>query len=228
MATAAEAGRRRLGILWLLVLGLIIYRLHQNPAAVERLRASVMHAWPLWICAAIWASFSVLWEVASRNTSSDKTTEPSGARAFHVLMVNGALLLIFVPVPGLTKRFVPGGNVWPIAGLVLQFAGLLFAVWARRHLGRNWSGRISIKVDHELIRTGPYRLIRHPIYTGFLGMFAASVLVSGELHALVGLALGVFAYWRKLRLEEENLAAVFGPAWNEYRSSTWALVPGVC
>lgn len=227
MATAAE-GRRRLGVIWLLVLGLLAYRLYQNPAALERLRASVLHAWPMWICAAIWTSFSVLWEVAARNTSDDKTAESSGARTFHVLMVNGALLLVFVPVPGLTKRFVPAGDVFPIAGLVLQFAGLLFAVWARRHLGRNWSGRISIKVDHELVQSGPYRLIRHPIYTGFLGMFAASVLVSGEYHALAGFALGCFAYWRKLRIEEKNLAVAFGPAWDEYRSSTWALVPGVC
>jgi protein-S-isoprenylcysteine O-methyltransferase Ste14 len=215
------------GVVWLLVFGLFIYRLYQNPAAVERIRLSVLHAWPLWICAAIWASFSILWEVAARNTSSDKSAESSSARTLHVLMVNVALLLVFVPVPGLTQRFVPASAAISIAGLTLQFAGLFFAVWARRHLGRNWSGRISIKVDHELIRTGPYRLIRHPIYTGFLGMFVASVLVSGEYHAVVGLALGIFAYVRKLRLEEANLAAVFGADWAEYRASSWALVPGL-
>lgn len=227
MATAG-ARRTRQGILWLLVLGLFLYRVHQNPAAAARIRASMTHAWPLWICAAIWASFSVLWEIAAKNTSRDKSAESSGARTFHVLMVNAGLLLVFVPVPGLTQRFLPAGNVLPVLGLLLQFAGLLFAVWARLHLGHNWSGRISVKVDHELVKTGPYRLIRHPIYTGFLGMFAASVLVSGELHALVGFALGLFAYWRKLRLEEATLAALFGPAWKEYRGSTWALVPGVC
>jgi protein-S-isoprenylcysteine O-methyltransferase Ste14 len=215
------------GVVWLLVLGLFIYRLYQNPAAVERIRLSVLHAWPLWICAAIWASFSILWEVASRNTSSDKTSESSSARTLHVLMVNVALLLVFLPVRGLTQRFVPVSAAISIVGLTLQFAGLLFAVWARRHLGRNWSGRISIKVDHELIRTGPYRLIRHPIYTGFLGMFAASVLVSGEVHAVAGLALAIFAYWRKLRIEEANLAAVFGAEWTEYRASSWALAPGL-
>ncbi len=215
------------GVIWLLVLGLFIYRLYQNPAAVERIRLSFVHAWPLWICAAIWASFSILWEVAARNTSRDQSAESSSARTLHVLMVNVALLLIFVPVPGLTQRFVPASAALSIVGLTLQFAGLFFAVWARLHLGRNWSGRISIKVDHELIRTGPYRLIRHPIYTGFLGMFAASVLVSGEVHAVVGLALGTFAYIRKLRLEEENLAAVFGAEWTEYRASSWALVPGL-
>lgn len=226
MATAVPA-RRRLGILWLLVIGLLIYRLRQNPAAVERLRLSVLQFWPLWISCAIWASFSIFWEVASRNTSADKEAEPSGARAFHVLMVNAALLLLFLPITGLTGRFIPASGVLPIIGLAIQFAGLFFAIWARRHLGRNWSGRISIKVDHELIRSGPYRLIRHPMYTGFITMFAGTALVSGEYHALVGLALGLFAYWRKLRLEEQNLAAVFGSAWTDYRKTSWALLPPV-
>lgn len=226
MATPQSVQTRRATIC-LLLIGVIIYRLRQNPAIMDRLRASVVHDWPLWTSAAIWASFSILWEIASKNTSTDKTSEPSAARAVHVIMVNAALLLLFISIRGLTNRFIPESRALAIAALSLQFAGLFFAVWARLHLGRNWSGRISIKVDHELIRSGPYRLIRHPIYTGFLTMFAASTLISGEYHALFGLALGLVAYWRKLRLEEKNLAVVFGPAWSDYRSSSWALVPHI-
>jgi protein-S-isoprenylcysteine O-methyltransferase Ste14 len=105
--------------------------------------------------------------------------------------------------------------------------GLLLAVWARRHLGRNWSGEIAIKVDHKLVRSGPYRVVRHPIYTALLGMYAGSAVVFGELHALLGLAMAVFAYGRKVNLEEANLMECFGADYRDYRSATWALLPGL-
>ena len=94
-------------------------------------------------------------------------------------------------------------------------------------MGAHWSGEITIKVDHQLIRTGPYRLIRHPIYTAMLGMFVGTAIVSGQTHALLGLALAIIAYWRKIRMEEANLNDAFGDAYRDYRRETWALVPGV-
>ena len=99
--------------------------------------------------------------------------------------------------------------------------------WARRHLGQNWSGEITIKVDHQLIHSGPYGLLRHPIYTGLLAMYAGTALVTGEWLAIIGLAMSVFAYWRKIRLEEANLKAAFGADYDVYRRETWALVPGL-
>jgi protein-S-isoprenylcysteine O-methyltransferase Ste14 len=98
-------------------------------------------------------------------------------------------------------------------------------VWARRHLGCYWSGEIAIKVDHRLIRSGPYRFVRHPIYTAMLGMFAGTAVVSGQLHAALGLAMAGFAYWRKIRLEEANLRKAFGPEYDAYRRATGSLVP---
>ena len=142
-------------------------------------------------------------------------------------MANAALLLLFVPVPGLTRRYLPVSQVFVPIGLTIQVCALALAVWARRHLGRNWSGRITIKVDHELVKSGPYRFVRHPIYTALLGMYAATALVSGEWHALLGFVLAAFAYWRKIRMEEANLAVAFGAAWGDYRRSTWSLLPGL-
>ena len=113
------------------------------------------------------------------------------------------------------------------AGIAVEALGLLLAIWSRRHLGRYWSGEISIKVDHQLIRTGPYRLLRHPIYTGLLTMYAGAALVTGEWLAILGLAMAVFAYWRKIRLEETNLDVAFGPEYKAYRQDTWALIPGL-
>ncbi|HLW77617.1 MAG TPA: isoprenylcysteine carboxylmethyltransferase family protein, partial [Bryobacteraceae bacterium] len=141
------------------------------------------------------------------------------------LLLNGALLLLFISIPGLRARFVPATAAAAIAGLAIQAAAIAFAIWARRHLGKHWSGEITIKVDHQLIRSGPYRLLRHPIYTGWLGSFVGSAIASGEIHALLGLGLVMFAYWRKIRLEETNLDEAFGAEYSAYKRQTWALVP---
>lgn len=176
---------------------------------------------------AIWCVFTVYWSAAARNSAAAKKSESERSRRMHVLMVNIGLLLVLIPVPGLRQRFLPDSMPIAAAGLAIQIAFGFLGVWARRHLGSNWSGEITIKVDHRLVRTGPYRKVRHPIYTAMLGMFVGTAIVSGELHALIGTALGAFAYWRKIRLEERNLEEAFGPAYAAYRRETWALLPGV-
>jgi len=149
------------------------------------------------------------------------------SRRVHQLMVNGSLLLLFIPVPGLRLRVLPKAPWQIVAGLAVEVLGALVAVWARRHLGRNWSGRVSIKVDHELIRSGPYRLLRHPIYTGFLLMFVGPALITSELHGVVAVLLAVYAYWRKIGIEETALQEAFGEQFAVYRRKTWALLPGI-
>jgi len=135
-----------------------------------------------------------------------------------------AALLEIVPIQGF-GRFLPPSYVGMAAGLAVSAMGLFLAIWARRGLGRNWSGEISIKVDHQLIRSGAYRLVRHPIYTGILAMYVGAALVTGRWLAIIGVAMAGFAYWRKIRLEEANLDAVFGADYDAYRRETWALVP---
>jgi len=98
------------------------------------------------------------------------------------------------------------------SGFVLAAAGLLFSVWARLHLGSNWSRAVTIKQDHELITSWPYAFVRHPIYTGLLLMFLGSALAEGEWRGLVALALVFAALWRKLKLEERWLGEHFGAA----------------
>ena len=107
------------------------------------------------------------------------------------------------------------------AGLAIEAAGLFLAIVARRHLGRYWSGEISIKVDHRLIRTGPYRKLRHPIYVALLTMYAGTALVTGTRLALAGFAMALIAYARKIRLEERNLRKAFGAEYEAYRRETW-------
>ena len=183
--------------------------------------------WPLWISAAGWVAFSQYWALAARNAAQAKSSESSKSRLVHELLLNGGLLLLFVPVPGLRQSFLPSPAVGIAAGLAVQASFCALAIWARRHLGRYWSGRIEIKREHALVRSGPYRLLRHPIYTAMVGMYAGSALVSGQVHALLGVALALIAYWRKVRIEEGKLREAFGAEYEDYRRATWGAVPGL-
>ena len=183
--------------------------------------------WPMWLSAAGWIAFSTYWSVAAKNAAEAKSSESAKSRRVHALILNGGLYLMFLPVPGLRQSFLPASAAWVPIGLAVQASFIALAVWARWHLGRNWSGRIEIKIGHELVRSGPYRLLRHPIYTAMLGMFVGTALIDGHIHALVGVALAGVAYWRKIRMEETKMREAFAGEYENYRHATWALVPGV-
>ena len=186
----------------------------------------VGHRGLLAVGVAVWGLFGVYWEIAAKNAAVAKSSESPRSRALHVVLVNVALILEIVPIRGL-GRFLPASSAIMAAGIEVEAIGLFLAIWARRHLGRNWSGEISIKEAHQLIRSGPYRRLRHPIYTGLLSMYLGMALVTGEWLAAIGLALAVFSYWRKIRLEEVNLEVAFGDNYDDYRRTSWALVPGL-
>jgi protein-S-isoprenylcysteine O-methyltransferase Ste14 len=174
----------------------------------------------------VWGLFSVYWEVAAKSAAVAKSSESQASRGLHVFLANVALLLEIAPIHGL-GRFLPASSLIMAAGLAVEAMGSFLTIWARRHLGRNWSGEITIKVDHQLIRSGPYRLMRHPIYTGLLAMYAGTALVTGEWLAIIGLGMAAFAYGRKIRLEEANMKVAFGADYDAYRHDTWTVVPGL-
>jgi protein-S-isoprenylcysteine O-methyltransferase Ste14 len=185
------------------------------------------NSWPILASFAPWVIFSLYWEIASKNSAPAIKSESSFSRGIHVVLTNLALLLIIAQIHGLTQRFLPDLLILKLAGLAVELTGLALAIWARRILGRNWSGEITIKADHELVRSGPYGTIRHPIYTALLAMYLGTAIVSGEMHALIGLAVAIIAYLRKLSMEETNLATAFGEKYTAYREETWALLPGL-
>ena len=198
------------------------------PAVANALASdkALMAHWELWAAWAGWLIFSLYWEIAKEKTAAAKSAESPTSRGLHVFLANVALLLVAAPIRGL-GRFMPISSPVMAVGLVIEAMGLFVAIWARRHLGRNWSGEITIKVDHQLIRSGPYARLRHPIYTGLLAMYAGTVLVTGGWLALIGLAMAALAYGRKLRLEEANMVVAFGAEYDHYRRESWALVPGL-
>lgn len=174
----------------------------------------------------LWFLFFLYWAIASRNSASTQSSESRHSTYFHQIVLNVALVLLFWPPPGLGGWFLPHRFHFLVAiGITIQAAFGLLGVWARRHLGRNWSAEVRIGEGHELVRTGPYRLLRHPIYTAMLGMFLGTAIASSQNHALVALAILILAYLRKTRLEEEILRRTFGPEYDTYRQQTWALVP---
>jgi protein-S-isoprenylcysteine O-methyltransferase Ste14 len=177
------------------------------------------------IAIALICFFSIYWSAAAKDSAPTQSSESFWSRRLHLIVLNSGALLLIIPVPGLTWRFLPASRLLTAAGLVIEIAGILFAFWARRHLGRNWSGEVRIATGHQLVRSGPYKTIRHPIYTGVLAMYAGVMLVSGEIHALLAFLIIAVAYWRKLRLEEKILSTNFGPDWDSWRRKTWALVP---
>jgi protein-S-isoprenylcysteine O-methyltransferase Ste14 len=139
-----------------------------------------------------------------------------------------AILIALVPAfYPFNLRFVPEPPWLAPAGLGLQIAFACLYIWSKRHLSRNWSGRIQTTSEHQLIRSGPYRLLRHPMYTAILGMFLGTALVWGQYHALIALVIAIGAYVRKIRLEEPHLRHHFGVAYEAYQRDSWALIPGI-
>ncbi|WP_233489525.1 methyltransferase family protein [Solidesulfovibrio fructosivorans] len=142
------------------------------------------------------------------------------------LILAGALMALPSDMlPGFGARFAPAGEGLFWIGIGLTALGLLFAAWARHCLGANWSGVVSIQSGHELVRTGPYALVRHPIYTGLLTAFAGSALTLGQWRGVAAVALAILALWRKLALEERWLIEEFGEPYKAYRRRVRAVIP---
>lgn len=175
---------------------------------------------------ALWILFSFYWSAAGTDSAAAESSEPRISTYLHQFLLLTSIYLAVGPLPWLTYPFLPVAPRFSLGfGLALQTASLLLAIWARRHLGRNWSAEVRIAVDHQLIRTGPYKNLRHPIYTGVLGMVLGTAITVNQYHALLGFVILIIAYLRKTRLEEKILRQTFGDEYDAYKHDTWALMP---
>jgi protein-S-isoprenylcysteine O-methyltransferase Ste14 len=175
----------------------------------------------------IWLVWLIYWWYSARDVKQTTVGEPLGPMLQHRIPIVLAVVFLSGPrlVPRLlTSRFLPVTPLYPALGTALLVLGLGLAVWARRHLGRNWSYQVVVKRDHALVRTGPYRSVRHPIYTGILLALAGMVLTIGEWRAIIGLALAVLSLVIKSRHEEARMRQTF-PEYARYQRETAALVP---
>jgi protein-S-isoprenylcysteine O-methyltransferase Ste14 len=176
----------------------------------------------LWI---LWIGY---WIAASRDTKPVRQRESRMRRfLWHLAFVAGALLL-GLPDRGAAwfdHRFLPYSAAASAFGAVMVGAGLALSVWARRHLGRNWSGEVMLKQDHELIQSGPFRLIRHPIYAGLLLALLGTALVRGEWRGLAGCLLFGIGFIRRILIEDRWMQQAFGAEHARYRARTDRLIP---
>jgi protein-S-isoprenylcysteine O-methyltransferase Ste14 len=177
----------------------------------------------------LWLAWLVYWLVSARGAKMTLWREPRLSEIRHRWPIWVAVLLFVAPrwlPPILDRRFLPPSEILPAVGILIVAAGLGFSIWARVHLGRNWSGSVTVKENHTLVTSGPYARIRHPIYTGILLAFLGTALAVGEWRALLALILVFVALIIKSRTEEERMCATF-PHYDDYRRRTAALVPFV-
>jgi protein-S-isoprenylcysteine O-methyltransferase Ste14 len=177
----------------------------------------------------LWAAWGLYWMASATNVKETRRREPLASRTAHFIpMIVAAGLIVMPPFPGdriLFDRFVPLSAPIEDAGCLLVLSGLALCAWARLHLGRNWSGRVTLKEDHELIRSGPYSLVRHPIYAGLLLAIAGTALVEGQWRGVMALLLMLISFRRKLRIEERLMKETFGEQYRRYCEHTAALIP---
>jgi protein-S-isoprenylcysteine O-methyltransferase Ste14 len=175
----------------------------------------------------LWVAWLIYWWVSARDVKPTQWREPLRSQALHRVPLIVAAILLGAPgwLPhGLRARFVPAGPIFPALGATVLAAGLGFSVWARRHLGRNWSADVVIKEDHALIRTGPYRHVRHPIYTGILFAFLGTAIAIGEWRSLIAVGVAVLSFVRKSWVEEQRMQDTF-PEYAQYQRESAALIP---
>lgn len=183
----------------------------------------------LWING-VWIALAILWVIGASRTKPAARVQTSGSRLLQAGLSSAGFLFLLHPymrTGPLAWRFLPESSGLSYTGLALTFCGAALALWARILLGRNWSASVTIKQDHEIIRRGPYKLVRHPIYSGFLLSTLGTALAFGELRVLFGIGFVFLGFWLKLRTEETFLAEEFGSPYVQYRQETKALIPFV-
>ena len=186
------------------------------------------------LIALLWAVWLVVWTGAAFFVKRTQRRERLGPTLLERAPILIGFFLFLLPhwmprriPPALNHRFFGETPALALAALLLVAAGVLFSVWARAHLGRNWSGQVMVKVGHTLVTSGPYRWVRHPIYSGMGTALIGTTLASGTAAALLGLACILFAFLVRVRQEEALMRETFAAVYVEYSRHTARLIPGI-
>lgn len=175
-----------------------------------------------------WAVVILVWLISALSVKPTQERQPLFGRLLYVGLTAlvAVLLNSGIREGHFTRVVLPHTLRTAIVADIIVFAGFIIAVWARLVLGRNWSSRVTLKQDHELIQRGPYRWVRHPIYAGLLLMILGTAILMGHVSGLIGVVICFGGFWIKLRHEEALLARRL-PRYSEYMARTKALVPFV-
>jgi protein-S-isoprenylcysteine O-methyltransferase Ste14 len=178
----------------------------------------------------LWLLWLAYWVVAARGTNTASRRESGLSQLSYGIPIWLSVWLMWgggVPTEFLNAAILPRTVELPIAALILVVIGLGFAIWARHHLGANGSAEVSIKDQHQLVVTGPYRLARHPIYSGILLAVLGTAIAVGRTRAALALGLALIGLWLKLSIEERWMVETFGSAYRDYQTEVAALIPFV-
>lgn len=177
-----------------------------------------------------WIAFAFYWIVMSFRVKRAVRRQSAAGRLLQTLGVMAAFILLWSDNPiwgALSSRFVPRDHVWPVAGVLVTCVGVAIAIWARTILGGNWSSMVTVKQDHTLIRTGPYAVVRHPIYSGLILAILGTALAIGQWRALAAVGVMFVMFLAKSRIEERFMIGEFGREYEDYRRGTNAIIPFV-
>ena len=184
--------------------------------------------WPTKLLALIWLAWVISWVVASFWSGRTKThVQTAASLVYRLPILLGAILLSpwTAAVLGEHRLYDPG-NTGTYVLAVVVLLGISFTWWARIHLGRFWSNAITHKEGHRIVDTGPYGLVRHPIYTGLILAILATGVAVAMWTSLLGALLISFGQWRKARMEENFLRTKMGPeAYGPYSRRVPMIVP---
>jgi protein-S-isoprenylcysteine O-methyltransferase Ste14 len=177
-----------------------------------------------------WCVLGLVW--LAGYVARARRTRTAQARNLALQIPASALLLLCFAllfgarVPTLRVPLTPPAALLGTIGVALDLAGIAFAIWARVALGHNWSGLVmTVREGQDLIQTGPYAIVRHPIYTGLLSAIVGTALTIGTLASWLGVAAGLVGILMRVEIEERLMAAEFSDTHDAYRRQTKKLVP---
>ncbi|MHB8655301.1 MAG: methyltransferase family protein [Terriglobia bacterium] len=179
---------------------------------------------------ALWIALGVLWLVSAFVAKPAARRQSWSSRLVQSGIASAGFILIFsrvARVGPLARTFVPDSPLVAWTGLALTCAGIALAAWARLIIGKNWSATVTVKQSHQLVRTGPYKVVRHPIYSGILLAILGTAIAFREVRGLAGLGFVFTGFWMKLCLEEQFMTEQFGEDYIRYKQETQALIPFV-
>lgn len=180
-----------------------------------------------------WFVFFIYWFVSATDVKKDVGSNVWRRGRYFSLGRIAIVVVLVLMFPKVIKRIF-GSSVGAFhdvliraVGALLAVAGIAFAIWARRHLGRNWSSQPALKENHELVTTGPYSFVRHPIYTGMLTGLIGSLLVSFNAIWFYALIVMSITITHRIHVEEGIMMRTFPDVYPAYKSRTKALIPFV-
>lgn len=175
-----------------------------------------------------WIATGVFFLIGMLRANRISQREDGVARLLDALLLWGGYYFLFVPFvpwPALNRRFAPLTLAPLAAGIAIL--GLILVIFSRYYLGRYWSGTVALKQDHKLIQNGPYRFVRHPLYTGLILAAFGTATAFGLWHRLLGAGLLLACVLRRAHKEDSLMQTRFGAEFEQYRRRTGQIVPGI-